>query len=64
MKRTYSQMHGNAILISFFFFFFLTAWKMEIDNINPCRIFRSKKSAGAKILTEWKTALALIQMIC
>ena len=47
-----------------FFFFFLTAWKMEIDNINPCRIFRSKKSAGAKILTEWKTALTLIQMIC
>ena len=63
MKRTYSQMHGNAILISFFVFF-LTAWKMGIDNINPCRIFRSKKSAGAKILTEWKTALALIQMIC
>ena len=32
MKRTYSQMHGNAILISFFFFFFLPRgkWKLII----------------------------------
>ena len=30
---------------------------MEIDYIFPLRIFSSKKSARAKILTEWKTAL-------
>ena len=29
---------------------------MEIDYIFPRRIFSSKKSAHAKILTEWKTA--------
>ena len=46
----------NAILISFFSF--LTAWKMEIDYIFPSRIFSSKKSARAKIFTEWKTALS------
>ena len=29
---------------------------MEIDHIFPRRIFSSKISASAKILTEWKTA--------
>ena len=30
---------------------------MEVDYIFLRRIFSSKKSARAKILTEWKTAL-------
>ena len=38
------------------FFRFLIAWKMEIDDIFPRRIFSSNESAHAKILTEWKTA--------
>ena len=39
--------------------FSLTAWKMEIDYTFKCRIFRSKKSVRAKILTELKTAFIL-----
>ena len=33
---------------------------MEIDYIFPRRIFSSKNSAPAKILTEWKTAFSLL----
>ena len=49
-----------VLLIQFYFnifFLFLIAWKMEIDDIFPREIFSSKKSARAKILTEWKAAL-------
>ena len=52
------QLHLDTFTIRpYLFFFFLTAWKMEIDYIFRRRIFSSKKSARPKILTEWKTAL-------
>ena len=35
---------------------------MEIDYIFPRRIFSSKKSAHAKILTEWKTAFRVFSI--
>ena len=41
------------------FSLFLTTWKKKVDNIFPRRIFSSKKSARARILTEWKTVLSL-----
>ena len=37
----------------------MTTWKREIDYIFLRRIFNSKKSTHAKILTEWKSALML-----
>ena len=42
------------LLCSFALFFFLTAQEMGIDYIFSLRIFSSKKSARAKILTEWR----------
>ena len=51
----------KTILISFFFFFFN---RVRNENyVFPRRIFSSKKSARAKILTEWKTALKFIAHI-